>query len=128
MLKKTLQRLYKIEERLYQIDPKILYNFLNEKYTKREMELVGVIFEEITIRWINEYHRFGPINFLNISDRDFDLLEEEIYYLVIEGWDLDKGILAFYETQFGDEIKEVSLEDINKDRSYHRQLRENKYV
>lgn len=111
MLKKILQRLYFIERRILQIDQKVLLAFMLERYRKDELE-IGVIFEEMTIQWREELHRFAPINFtLELEDLQFQKFEEDMYYLVIEDASLGDYLLTYYDAQLDEEIQTIPYQE-----------------
>ena len=81
-----------------------------ERYRKDELE-IGVIFEEITIRWDSELHRFVPIDFTNLPENKFQKFEEDMYYLVIEDASLGDYLLTYYDAQLDEEIQTIPYQE-----------------
>jgi len=79
-----------------------------ERYTKAEL-LLGVVFEDFTIQWREDLHRFTPIDFTDLPEGKFEKFEEDIYYLIIEGGNLDDCLLSYYDVQLEDDDTDTEI-------------------
>jgi hypothetical protein len=125
MLQRILRRIYETHRAFYRLDQRVLYNLLYMKGHTHEELQVGVLYEGFTIRYILDLHRFGPIDFTNLGDLEFDKLEQDMYYLTIEHADEFEWILAYYDAQLDyEDIQLVSYEDMMRksENEYERSL------
>ena len=100
-----IERFYFIEKTLLQFHQKELYEILKEKYSHRILTREGVIYDDMSIRWNEEKHRFCPIDFFHeLSENEFNAFEDDVYYGILEGQSLEDIQVMYYICQIKEDI------------------------